>query len=345
MIKKSIHSLLTVSAIALVLLSANSCKKKTDSGSITGKYRLVYTPDNDTLPNYYVFNDDNTYAFYQQNNQGIRVIIKGVYQQEEPTVSLFNYGLSVYLKKQNGDTLKLLGSPVLDDANSNNIILVRDASAPSETDWIKPVDIAVKIIRTGVDLSSLTYAGSQLWLCGVYGSTFRHFSLPSGQEDLPVSAGPDDYWGFEAAGINFWGITDGGAGQLRKLNPSGAVTFTAAVPPAQIHVLAYDGVNTLYCWGINNNRMYTYNILTDSYDAGRQFSSSLRDLTYHAGYLYGLAYNYIYKIDPATLKAVKTYTIKGIDGAEGIATDGTWFYVHVSDQADAPGYFAKITLD
>jgi len=339
-----IRNIFSAALFVLLLATVSSCKKETgSSNSVSGKYRMVYRPNSDTLPAYYIFNDDNTFIALLQGNQGGHTVRKGVFQYDGATVTMFDYSANVFLAVKLGDTLKLFRDPSTADNYFSNLILVKDASAPAESNWVEDVEVIKKLNEVSLNLRSISFLNSQFITCSDYESLLRRYDGVGGQSDYPLITA-EDYFGIEGVAGNLWGITEG-ANVLKKLSTvSGAVLFTAAASPTQIHTLASDGTD-IFCWGINQRRFQVYNIATDSYIAGGDFDEQIGDIAYRSGYIYASAYRYIYKIDPLTFKAVKTYRIKGVEIHNGIATDGTSFWVHVADEINEPGYFAKINLD
>lgn len=91
--------------------------------------------------------------------------------------------------------------------------------------------------------------------------------------------------------------------------------------------------------------MFSYSIAGDNFTGTHNFSADIRDMASLGAYLYGSSYNYIYKIDLNTLKIIKTYQVKDVDGVSGIFSDGTSLWIYVNDGLYEPGFFGKLNLN
>lgn len=329
----------------LIVLSAASCKKDKDSSpSLQGKYRMAYRPDSDTAAAYYIFNADNTVTFLDEDNEGGRQIRHGVYELKGNSATVYFGYMNLYTVSYSGDTVKLLSDPARGYTYSGNIILVKDNNAPLDETWIPSVTFTRKIVSQNLQLSSLAYHNGSIWASSNYENRLRSYNITTGVENTPVSTA-DTYYGLESTGTDLWGITESGPGILRKLNATtGAIMFTAPAPAGQIYALAYDGSN-LVCWSGNTNRMQIYNIATNTFTTGPTFDLNFQEFAFKGGYLYAIAYNYIYKLDPATLRVVKSYRFAETEGAIGLLTDGSSFYTYVRNSVNEPGYFAQFNLN
>ncbi len=131
--------LISLSGILLSLLVVlQSCKKDDDSPvdyskKIAGSWKYV---SGGTTEKYLIINDDHTCSVLSADAQGIRdknsgillvtndqISIDRTVDQSTSEVDIFNFRLS-------GDSLKL-------SKPNENIALVRDASAPAASDWVK----------------------------------------------------------------------------------------------------------------------------------------------------------------------------------------------------------------
>jgi hypothetical protein len=337
------RNLFFIVPVALALLVAGCKKDSSTTQSVAGRYRLVYNSGSDSLPQYYVFNDDNTVANLEQTNQYAHTVRRGVYQLGESTIILSFNSPYTYLLKIAGDTVKLLGNTLSAESSYPNVILVKDAAAPTAADWVKEVSITGRVPAVNINLSSFTCRNTMFYTCYNYENRVHRYNTNDGAEQSALVT-LADYYGIEAAGGNVWAVADN-SDVLDKLDPlSGLVTFTSVAAPNDIHALASDGTK-VYGWNINTGTLYIYTIATDSWDAGHRFDSNIREMAFYNGFIYGSNYYNIFKIDPVTLKVVKSYTVKGIDGQSGIAHDGSDFWIYVNDGLSTPGCFARINLD
>lgn len=329
----------------LLVLLISACKKEADTTpGIAGKYKTVYAKGSDTLPAYYLFYDDKTYAVLKQSNEGGRVIDRGTYKVQGNSLLMSRYYVTLYQLKYAGDTLKLLSNPEKGDSYSGNVVMVKDNAAPMEEEWVTTISITSKFIKNVYSNSSLAYNAGELWGTPFSTTGLRRYNSTTG-DDLPPVVTADVYNSIEFTGGQLWGIRDVSSGTLDKLNPAtGAIIMSAPSPSISIYHMASDGTN-IYCSDANNSRMIVYNIATNTFGSEVNLGSRWSDMAFKGGYLYLHAYNYIYKMDPATFRIVKNYRLKDIESSSGLATDGTAFYTYVSNEVSTPGYFVKFYLD
>src|SRR6476620_7826622 len=121
----NLRTLFYIAPVAIALLFAGCKKDSGSSQSISGGYRVVYNSGSDSLPQYYVFNDDNTVASLEQTNRYAHTTHRGVYQLEESTIILSLNTPYTYVWTKSGDTLKLMGNPMSPESSYPNVILVR----------------------------------------------------------------------------------------------------------------------------------------------------------------------------------------------------------------------------
>src|SRR5689334_2232028 len=127
---QSYKTCLYITITSLLLLG--SCKKESSSNQgVAGRYRIVYNSGSDTLPQYYILNEDNTFDNLEQSNQQAHTIRHGVYQTDESTIILSITAPYTYLLVKTGDTVKFIGSTTTPESSFPNLVLVKDAAAPS----------------------------------------------------------------------------------------------------------------------------------------------------------------------------------------------------------------------
>lgn len=342
--KNKLQLFATAFTLLLLVLGAGSCKKKSigDALAIAGTYHKVYLQSPDTVADYYRFYDNHTFSLLTQNNQGDRAVSRGIYQDDAPSVILYSANsLRSYFIVKNGDTLKLLGDLTKPDTYYDNIILVKDPAAPAEKDWVSTVNIITKLPEVNLNLDALALYNNELWTAYQYDAHLRSYNTATGVQDIVLNAG--GFQALDADGSSVW--VSGAGAKLRTLNPTtGAVIFSSASAPAgQITGVAING-NTIYCL-TGSSGLLLYDIAGNTFTNALVNTGGALDMAFSGGYLYLCSYYYIYKMDPATFKIIKTYSVNGIGGLGGLASDGNSFWIYYSDQLNVPGYFAKINLD
>lgn len=329
------NSLLVLIAFALFL---PGCKKaSTNKNQLVGQWRQVNTSNG---PGYVIVGSDMTITTLTTTSTGSHEYSKRVYQIESNTV-LINNTLFQYSKS--GDTLKLL-QDVLNQNSSDNFILVSDATAPTLDTWMPMAVYSTNLPWPNLQMDALTTIGATIWTSYTYSGLKAYNTATSaymGGFTLPNNVG-----GIEAAGSDLWAY-DMVQRKLIKINPATqAVTFTSPAVPhgsGDASQLAYDGANSIYC--VNGYRLDIYNIGTNSFNS-YQLPDTYNDLAFADGYLFATKYSAIYKIDPATLKIVKTYRLQNGAGSDVIASaGGSDFWIYLSDGLQVPGSFQKITLN
>jgi hypothetical protein len=154
---------------------------------------------------------------------------------------------------------------------------------------------------------------------------------------------PSSYYGIEHTGSEWW-VAEWD--KLDRVNPStGVINFVSAVAPANIRAITYNGSNIVYCFSNSGtNQFYEYNTSSNTFNGGTDAPNvGIYDMAFKGGRIYAVTQDYIYRINPASYKVEKTYTLPGYF-TESIATDGTDFYVYGWTYAGVRKYF-KVTLN
>ncbi|HLP51408.1 MAG TPA: hypothetical protein VK154_11020 [Chitinophagales bacterium] len=334
-----LHKLIVLGTACLLLAIASCKKDNNDVPALTGKYRVVAYPGDDTVPQYYLFNDDKTYTVLSQNNQGVKRVDKGVYTYKDPSLVLSSY-YNAYVVRHSGDTIKLVSNPSAGD--DSHIVLIKDNNAPAATDWVQRVNVTNRIPVPDIQPTAFTVLAGKFFTTDEYNPQIRRYNTANGQL-LPALTTAANYYGITTISSSLWGMTV--SGKLNRLDPAtGNVVFSASGTINGYDVIAGTGTS-IYCFNAGSGNMREYDVIGDVFSAQRSLQTDVRDVVYKGGYLYLANYRYIYKVDPASLRVVKSYTMDEEDGISGFGSDGTDFWVYVNDQLDAPGYFGKITLD
>lgn len=333
----AINKYTTILFGAILLLTIASCKKDSTTGiSVTGKYRVVNSSN--PLPEYLLFYDNNTYSSLIQSKQGAHKVIKGVYSIHNNTLTQSEY-YSLYLIEQTGDTLKLLASP--GQPSTSDKILVADAASPTEETWVQTVTPTTLIATANLNPSSMAVVGTKLYTVYEYETYMHVFDLAANME-LPQIVLTEPYRSITNSGGVLYSANS--TNKLVKLNTDGSIIMMYGAVTSQMYALAGNGP-VIYSYNTSGQRFGSFNTSTATNADEVNFEQTLTSLCYKGGYLYGTAYNYIYKIDLATYAVVKSYHLPDNLVAQAIASDGTNFWINVSSGYANTGYIAKITLD
>lgn len=330
-----IKSLLCLIILPLVF---GACKKNnTSANRLVGSWRQTNAANGE---GYAIVGADMTFTTLTKTSSGAHEYSKKAYQIESNTV-LINNTLFQYSKS--GDTLKLLQN-ITNPYSSDNLILVPDQSGTSLDSWMPLAIYSTNIPWPDLQMDALTAIGNTIWTCYTYGGLKAYNTSTSSYSSGFTLANMSS--GIEAAGSDIWAY-DMVQRKLVKINPgTQTVTFTSPSVPngsGNPSELAYDGVNNIYCF--SGYRLDVYNIGTNSFNS-YQMSDNYNDFAFADGYLFATQYSKIYKIDPATLKVVKTYRLKDGAGSSVIASaGGSDFWIYISDGLQVPGSFQKITLN
>lgn len=324
--------------LVLIALCAGCKKNNTSPSPVIGQWRLLNTSD---TPAYVLISQDMTITTLTGSSTGAHTYNKSAYQLESNTILISS---RLYQYSKSGDTLKLL-QDLTNQNSSSNMILVPTTNAPTLDTWLPSAVYGTSLPWPDLQMDALTMLGNNLWTSYQYDAMVRSYNTGSSQYigNIPTT---NNVSGIEAVGGDLW-MYDETLRKLIKVDPvTKAVTFTSpAVPngygnPAS---LAYDGMNSIWCQSYS--KVDVYNIATNSFNS-YQMPDNYRDLAFGGGYLFAIDYSNIYKIDPATLKVLKTYRLATGDGSEVLASaGGNDFWIYIQDALQAPGRFQKITLN
>jgi hypothetical protein len=328
-----------ISLLLIAVTLLNACKKEQAASgpSIQQKWKVIKS-DYPSLKyvtgfgnnHFWLLNEDVNFLSHEKTN----VLYK---QDGDLLTAQFGSQLNHYREKFSGDTLFLLTNEnnILDN---NNIWLLKDNSAPSPEEWVVEV--------SGIDLMNSVSSGPMCWtvnnLTVLASGKALKLNLNNQTVETAVNL-PSSYYGIEHTGSEWW-VAEWD--KLDRVNPStGVINFVSAVAPANIRAITYNGSNIVYCFSNSGtNQFYEYNTSSNTFNGGTDAPNvGIYDMAFKGGRIYAVTQDYIYRINPASYKVEKTYTLPCYF-TESIATDGTDFYVYGWTYAGVRKYF-KVTLN
>jgi hypothetical protein len=330
---------LSIAASVWMMAMLPSCSKSdADPSAILGTWRQTISHRGETLPRYYIFNSDNTYASLIQYSNKARETNTGIYHYSDQIMSQSG---TVYQVKWSKDTVRLILDPTKGDDYYGNLTLVKDASPVSEATWTPAITRGTQYPVPGLNLSSLAYINGKLMSSEVYEKLIRVYNS-KGEYEKKITTGGDSYRCITGIGSSIWGVSD--LNKLEKLNLNGNVMYTAFLIPPKFKTMTSDGANLIYLTDDNNN-IYIYTVSSNTYSPAVNMSININDMSYKAGYLYMSTGNYIYKVNAATMIVETSYRQPLTARSYVIAHDGTSFWEYVSDKTNSSGYFVNSTID
>jgi hypothetical protein len=307
-----------------------SCKKDNDVlpdyfSTLKGNWKFLKGENGDK---YLWIYDSRTFSILSSDKQGIRgrsdgtmlvlenqlVIDKTI---NESATEIYNYAL-------HGDTLSLTQPSV-------KLTLIRDATAPDTSQWIKSLSIAVKTKAPINDLTDITFDGSFLWYGNAYATNYLYkinitdFAVDS----IPTS---ESAWAVEASGNSLW-VSDDGTDKIYKVDKStGASTFTSTALGSWIYGIARDN-GYLWCYSNNENTLYKYDTTANSVELTTPIDSRWEGLAMANNHLYVACNGILHKCSLSPLMGIESFQLPGYY-IYGVAYDGSDFWVSASKLVD-----------
>lgn len=325
----------------MLLVGINGCKKKDDSGYVSpliNKWR-VSDAELGTQTSYYVFTADKRVLYLSNDSFNARGVTYGFFDDDNGKSVVLDLGYArSYQTVYSGDTCYLYTNP----AGSPALVLVKDNSAPAETNWTpQPVYLDSLPSLSGNGGTLACYTG-YLFETEAYINFVRAYSLSTGA--LSTANVAQQVTSFDLALPGVCYATKNSDSHLYNVALADLSTISTSVAaPNSLDAVAING-NSVYAYSQAEERMFTYDISGNTFDAGFA-CAPYTELAYANGYLYATRATYIDKIDVATKKVVKTWKVRTANYLDGIATDGTSFYVEVSYGFNDVGHIAKINLN
>jgi hypothetical protein len=337
-LKPNMKKLLQFSLLSFLLLSVLfSCKKDDKSDiinnyydtipdygqSLAGKWKYLSGKD---VAKYLEIYPNKVYSILTADNQGIRDEYKGVLSafadqiifddnsfQELDNKSVYNYILK-------GDTLKLTRP-------DENIVLLKDVSAPDTLEWIKRVTSEAKFNAPINDLTDIAYDGALLWYGNAYATHYIYKINPTNFATDSIMV--NKYaWAIESDDPYLW-VSDDGSSTVSKIDKStGNVIFTSIDLGPWIYGIAKDE-NYLWCYSNNENRLYKYNTTDNTIPLSTEIESRWNGMTNVGNYLYVAANGKLHKCIKAPLMGISSFELPGYN-IYGVTYDGVSFWVSAS---------------
>ena len=311
--------------------TSNPAGPGTTTPALSGSWTVI-NGANDRV--HMVFKSDNTYAFLDKYAYGLRAVESGVYQVDGSTVDFGNSQQpSIFSFSIRNDTLTLYNPQQV-------VVSYRNASAPSDTQWVKRAAILDSIIAPTRDPTDIAINGNTLWYGNTYDANHLYkIDLTNRTVDSSLTVSVSA-WALEWDGTNLW-ASDDGSGSVYKINTTtGATTFTSKTMGAWIEGIAWDGT-ALWCSSWNEESLYRYNPATDAVLTTLPLGGQPSGLAYAGGYLFVVVNGVINKCTPAPFAVAAAYSLKGLD-ILGIAFDGANFWITGSSNTEAKIY--KVAL-
>ncbi|MFN8309746.1 MAG: hypothetical protein U0T73_14075 [Chitinophagales bacterium] len=326
----------SVILLGIMLVLGGCAKKSTGELNIEGKYRVAAAPLAGVR--YVQIHSDKTISvLYQDTGFLSNSSLTAPYTTDGDLIlaKVPDNSYQHYRLLQRGDSLILAA----DESNvyqKASVFLIKDGSAPDVSEWVTHLSFTKVMNATAAggigfrDGKIITaYGASGIAIVNPL-SRMIESTVTTAVSMSALEAGTTTYI---ASDYNV----------LKNINLSGGTIGSSVNGPlaASIDALAYSS-NKIYCVSSSSTYyMYAYNIATNAFETPVKISEYLYDIAYQNGKIYGVAYNYIYRIDPLTFKVEKTYDIPGYR-FKGIAATGTDFYVSIQNNDES--IYAKVSL-
>ena len=340
-------NLYTLTLLAVMLLAAAGCKKKTDditTSPVVGTWKCL---DANTYTRYLIFKPNGSYSKLESNTINVRSLTTDVYITDDKTISyaggsgsadLFQYTIS-------NDTL------YTSNPNESHTYV---KGTVDESTWVKNITILQsRDMGVGGYLGNLEWDGYDFLILNpfikkIYRANGTDLNVYDSLTFVPtvttVACKGIEPW------INYYNIDY----KLHKINGvTGVEVLSSAAAPAKPLTIAAttDGFLVL----TNTGELYNYNLAADNFTLLSGpieilTSTSLPpDMVVKDGYAYISYYSLIFKLDLTTFQAVETYRFNQTDGIVlGLTWDGSNFWalnaMPTSSIAQAQVYLRKIQL-
>jgi hypothetical protein len=304
----------------LTVCALFSCKKDNTSvpdyaSGISGGWKYITGA---TSEKYLLIYKNRTFSILSSDNQGIRDRVDGILLvtnnqmviEKENAVSIFNY-------KLNGNNLTL-------SQPSQNITLSLDKTAPDTTAWIKELSIAARTKAPISETTDITYDGSLIWYGNGYSSDYLYKINPTNFSKDSVKI-TQYAFAVEADGNDLWVSNDGGS-TISRINKATGTTINSSTSLGSwIYGIAKDN-NYLWCYSHNEEKLYKYNITSNTVDLTTSISSSWEGLALTANFLYVASNGKLHKCSLSPLTETASFELRGYH-IYGVAYDGNSFWV------------------
>lgn len=266
-----------------------------------------------------VFKADNSFAFLNEHQFGIRTLELGIFQAVNGTVDLGNDQYpSLYAFTIQHDTLTLT-------TPQKSIICYRNSTAPADTQWARIAVVLSTFDAPIPEVTDIAVRDSILFYGNGYSAPHLFkVNLFTGAVDTTLKVSVFA-WAVEWDGTSLW-CGSNGYDAISRINPTtGGVVSTSKPMGAWIYGIAWDG-SRLWCSSNNEQSLYRYNPAGDVVEQTYKLETSPAGLAYVGGFLYVVAGGVINKCTPSPLAVVDAYRIPGAE-IFGIAHDGASFLV------------------
>lgn len=324
---------------AAVLFLAQSCKKHevVSASPLITTWRMA-DAELGSQNAYYIFNADGRVVQLENDSFNAHRIKYGYFEDDGKTVML-SMGVPQVMKPvYSNDTCYLFYG----NFSNPEIVLVKDNSAPDENNWAPAPVVQQSLQKLSDNRGCLTFASGFLFQSEPYLYFVRSLSLSTGQMSTTSVAQPVTSMDINST-AGCWGTLDNEDTLYRFSTSNLATLFSSAPAPKKLDEVAI-GINTVYAYSRYYQLLFTYNILSNTFDAGSALPL-YNEFAFSGGYLYATRSRYIDKIDLATKKVVKTWQASDSGQLGGIATDGTSFYVESGYSFQSIGYILKLNLN
>ena len=274
-----------------------------------------------------VFKADNSFAFLNEHQFGIRTIELGIFQAVSGTIDLGNDQYpSLYALAIQHDTLTL-------STPQKSITCYRNTSAPADTQWARIAGVLSTFDAPIQEATDIAVSDSILFYGNGYSAPYLfRINLFTGTVDTSLNVSVSA-WAVEWDGTSLW-CGSNGHDEIHRINPTTGTTLSSSKPMgAWIYGIAWDG-SKLWCSSNNEQSLYRYNPVADIVEETYKLETAPAGLAYVGGFLYVCAGGVINKCTTSPLAVVDAYRIPGVD-VFGIAHDGASFLVSSYAQGNA----------
>ncbi|MFN8309747.1 MAG: hypothetical protein U0T73_07280 [Chitinophagales bacterium] len=317
-------------------VALNSCKKETAKVSIDGIWMQLSYNSLQPTGSYYNFNTSEKKVYLlERHDYEMHEVTDGVLRLRDNLAEIDLGSLQLYQYSMHGDTL------IMDNGTaSEKLVLIKNNLGPkSNEDWVKEVSISIAF-RDSTRLNSLMYHNNALFGFSPYAPALNKFSLSSKSKEAVVTLA-EVYTTGEFDYNNLWGCPESGSKLQKVDHVNGAVLNTSAAAPFyRVEGLTFNGVLLLGCNGYNTYRYNPSSNTFSQYDG----PSSLEDLAFYDNKVYGVSYGTIYRFNPSNFTVEKAYRIPNFK-VDGIAFDGTQFWIHGTERGAITFAFGTVSLN
>ena len=324
--------------LGIIMLATFSCEKEKDAAdAIYGKWTVI-SGGGDTK--YIIIGSDNVFYWLEEYNYGFRGEQSGVCQI---TGGQINFGISGFTTPSIMNYSISNNQLTLTHPSMASIICERDNNAPEREDWIKTI---LSVHSSGAPINEatdLTYDGQYLWYGNAYGSN-ELYKINTSDITVASTIPVSQYaWAVEWVNGYLW-VSSNGSDNIYKINPANGNLVSQSVEMgAWIEGIAFDG-QYIWCASNNERTIYKYNPTTNSVVSEFYVDMAVHGLCYNDGFLYACLHGIVNKCSLDPLEVVDSYALENYD-IEGIAHDGTDFWVSTTNYNDAQPYrIQKVTF-